>query len=71
MDGLQADYGERITFYHVDTDDPAQRQVSDRFGVWGHSQYVLLDGEGAILHQWNGYLQGSEVSAVFEAVLAR
>lgn len=71
MDGLQATYGEQIAFYHVDIDDRAQTELSRPFGVWRRSQYILLDSEGNILHEWNGYLRQDEVSHVLEGALAQ
>jgi thioredoxin-related protein len=71
VDGLQAKYGEQIAFYHVDIDERAQTEISRPFGVWRRSQYVLLDPEGNVLQEWNGYLQQEEVSHVLEAALAQ
>ena len=71
MDGLQAYFGGQIAFYHVDTDDSIQVNASRPFGVYRHSQYVLLDGQGKVLHEWNGYLRPEEVRQTIETLLAQ
>jgi hypothetical protein len=71
VDGLQAYFGGQIEFYHVDTDDSIQVKASRPFGVYRHSQYVLLDGQGNVLHEWNGYLRPDEVSQTIESSLAQ
>ena len=71
MDGLQATYGEQIAFFHVDVDDRAQVEVSRPFGVWRRSQYVLLDSEGNVLQEWNGYLKADEVGQPLDAALSQ
>ena len=69
MDGLQENFGDRIDFYHIDTDDPGQRQFGRQFGVFRHTQYVLVDGEGNILHEWNGYLDQIAVAVALDSAL--
>ena len=71
MDGLLANFGEQIDFYHINTDNPRELQTSRKYGVYRYSQYVLLDTNGKILHQWDGYLDQIEVALVLEADLAK
>lgn len=70
MDGLEVNFGQQIDFYHVNTDNPRELQVSRQFGVHRYSQYVLLDRDGEILRQWFGYLDQIEVALALEAELA-
>jgi hypothetical protein len=69
VDGLQANFGDRINFYHIDTDDARQLQTGRKFGLFRHTQYILVDGEGEVLGEWNGYLNQEEVAIALDAVL--
>jgi len=71
VDGLQGYFGGQIDFYHVDTDDSIQVKASRPFGVYSHSQYVLLDGQGNVLQEWNGYLRPEEGVQTIESLLAQ
>ena len=55
----------------VMNEERAQIEISRLFGVWRRSQYVLLDTQGNVLQEWNGYLRGDEVSDALEAALAQ
>jgi len=66
---LQANFGDRIGFYHIDTDDPRQRQIARAFGLFRHTQYVLVDGEGNTLQEWNGYLDQEEIAIALDAAI--
>ena len=70
VDGLQANFGAQIDFYHINTDNPRELQASRRYGVHRYSQYVLIDANGEMLHQWFGHLDQIEVALVLEAELA-
>ena len=69
MDGLQANFGDQIEFLHIDTDNSRERQIGRRLGVFRHTQYVLVDGEGNILGEWNGYLNQEAVAIALDAAL--
>ena len=69
MDRLQANFGAQIDFYHIDTDDVRQLQAGRKLGLFRHTQYILVDGEGEILGEWNGYLNQEEVAIVLDAAL--
>ena len=69
VDGLQANFGADIDFYHINTDDPKEVQASRKYGVHRFSQYALIDTEGKVLHQWFGHLDKIAVALVLEAEL--
>jgi len=69
VDGLQANFGDQIDFLHIDTDDSKQRQAGRQFGLFRHTQYILVDGQGEILREWNGYLNQEEVAVALDAAL--
>lgn len=62
MNGLTADFGERIDFINLNIDDPNTLPARDRFGFTDRSQYTLIDSAGNIVHQWFGPLNIDEVS---------
>ena len=71
MDGLQANFGEQIDFLHIDVDDVRQRQIGQKLGVFRHTQYILLNGEGDIVGEWNGYLNQEEVAIALDSALTK
>ena len=71
VDGLQANFGSKIDFYHINTDNPREVQASRKYGVNRYSQYVLIDANGKTLHQWFGHLDQILVALVIEAELMK
>ncbi len=70
MNGLTADFGERIDFINLNIDDPNTRPARDRFGFTDRSQYALIDSAGNIVEQWFGPLNIDVVSAYLSNYLA-
>lgn len=59
-----------VLILHIDTDDSRQRQIGRRFGLFRYTKYVLANGEGEILTQWNGYLNLEEVAVAIDEFLS-
>jgi thiol:disulfide interchange protein len=70
VNGLTADFGERIDFIHLNIDDPTTMPARERFGFNDRSQYALLDSAGNIVEKWFGPLNIDEVSAYLGNYLA-
>ena len=47
----------------------SESQIGQKLGAFRHTQYVLIDGEGDILAEWNGYLNQEQVAIVMDAAL--
>lgn len=70
MNGLAADFGERIDFIHLNIDDPISQPARQRFGFTDRSQYTLIDSAGNIVQQWFGPLNIDMVSTYLSNYLA-
>jgi hypothetical protein len=70
VNGLSADFGERIDFIHLNIDDPNTKPARDRFGFSDRSQYALVDSAGNIVEKWFGPLNIDVVSAYLSNYLA-
>lgn len=66
MNGLEGKYRGRLTFVYLDIDDKANKPFKEALDYKYQPHFFLLNGEGKILHQWNGFTLVEE----FEAVLA-
>jgi thioredoxin 1 len=65
MNGLEGEYKGRITFIYLNIDDPVNRPFKEALGYKYQPHIFLIDGEGKIIHQWEGFSPVED----FEAVL--
>jgi len=52
--GLEAEYGDRMGFVYINVDDPQTLDIKRALEFEYMPYFVLLDGNGTILKQWNG-----------------
>jgi len=52
--GLEAEYGDRMGFVYINVDDPQTLDIKRALVFEYMPYFVLLDGDGTILKQWNG-----------------
>ena len=64
--GLEAEWGERINFVYLDIDDPATEPVKRQLGYRVQPHMFLIDGEGKVLQQWLGYVEGETLESALE-----
>ncbi|UCG25442.1 MAG: hypothetical protein JSW55_05470 [Chloroflexota bacterium] len=50
-------------------DDARERQIGQKLGVFRHTQYVLINDDGDIVAEWNGYLNQEQVAIAIDAAL--
>ncbi len=67
--GLEAEYVDRMNFVYLDIDNPANSTFKKQLGYRVQPHIFLLDGRGAILEQWLGYVSEADLRAAFEAAL--
>jgi hypothetical protein len=67
--GLEAQYGDRITFTYLDIDDPATADLKDALRFRYQPQLVLLSGDGTILQTWIGAPDPQELEASLQTSL--
>ncbi|HET7011886.1 MAG TPA: hypothetical protein VFI11_14000 [Anaerolineales bacterium] len=65
MHGLENAWGDRIRFVYLDIDDPRNDAFKSALGYQYQPHLFLLDGEGKVLRQWVGFVDGSELEAAF------
>jgi hypothetical protein len=64
--GLEDIWGNRIRFVYLDIDDPRNDAFKSALGYQYQPHLFLLDGEGGIVQQWVGFVEGSELEAAFQ-----
>jgi thioredoxin 1 len=69
VDGLEADYGDRIAFQRVNVDEDDGRAAAEIFRVRGHPAIVVLDADGRVVWSRVGVLSRRNVAEVLESVL--
>jgi thiol-disulfide isomerase/thioredoxin len=67
--GLENIYGEQVNFVYLDRDDQATLPLQEQLGYIYQPHFFLLDGQGEILGQWRGYVDGDLLQqALVEAI---
>lgn len=67
---LEADYWGRVDFVYLDRDDPANREVMNRYEFAYQPYFVLIDADGAALQRWLGRVSEDDLRAALDAVLS-
>ena len=65
---LEIKYSAKIRFVYLDIDNSANDAVKLTLGYKSPPQLFLLDGQGNILNQWNGYVSEEELEAALTAL---
>lgn len=63
--GLEAQYAGRIEFVYLDADDNRTQEFQRALGFRYQPEFYLLDGQGAVLQKWVGYVTQEEFERVF------
>jgi hypothetical protein len=66
--GLEAEWGGQVNFVYLDIDDPATEPFKRQLGYRVQPHMFLLDGEGRVLEQWLGYVEGETLEAALQDV---
>ena len=61
MNGLEADFGDEITFIRLDVDDESTLPLREQYNLVQRSQYLLLAPDGTEIMRWFGPLQEAEM----------
>jgi hypothetical protein len=68
---LEDKYDDKVMFFHLDVDMPAEDEARQKVGITGRSQYYLLDSNGEIAARWFGPITFEEVSAEIDMLLSQ
>ncbi len=69
VNGLEAEYGERIAFQHLDVDEPEGRLAARAYQVRGHPTIIMIDPQGDILWKRPGVLSREEIVNAVETAI--
>ena len=69
MDGLEAEWGERVRVVRLNAMERENLAILSRWGVRFMPTYVLLDSDGHELWRSIGSINAREVQAVIEVLL--
>jgi len=61
--GLEQRWDGRVVFVYLDIDDPRTDEFKRQLGYLYQPHLFLLDGEGEILQQWVGFVEGAQLEA--------
>ena len=67
--GLEAEYGDQVTFVYLDIDDPATTPFKSQLGYIYQPHFFMLDGQGNVLQQWVGMTTEAELEAALLAAI--
>lgn len=70
VNGLQAEYADRVVFEQRNVATPEGARLQERYGLRGHPAYVLVDSRGQVSWQGVGQVPESELRMRIQALLA-
>jgi thioredoxin-like negative regulator of GroEL len=70
VDGLEADYGDRVAFQHLNADEDDGRAAAQTYRVRGHPAIVVLNPQGDVVWSRLGVQPREVVASALESVLA-
>jgi thiol-disulfide isomerase/thioredoxin len=69
LSGLEAQYGDEMNFIYLDIDDPANQGFIQELDFRQEPHFFLLDGDGAVLREWIGYVDAQDFIDAIEGAL--
>jgi thiol-disulfide isomerase/thioredoxin len=67
--GLEDQYESHMNFVYLDIDDPDNETFQEALGYRTQPHFFLLDPNGVVLLQWQGYVSVEEFRRAFDAAL--
>jgi hypothetical protein len=66
--GLEQRWGSKVGFVYLDIDDPRTAPFKRALGYQYQPHILLLDGDGAIVRQWVGFVKEADLQEALESV---
>jgi thioredoxin-related protein len=66
--GLEVKWNQEIDFVYLDIDDSRTSEFKRALGYRYQPHIFLLDGNGTVLEQWVGYVEGEVLEEAFRRV---
>jgi thioredoxin-like negative regulator of GroEL len=70
VDGLEAEYGNRVAFQRLNADEDDGRAAAQTYRVRGHPAIVVLNPKGDVIWSRVGVQRREVVTSALESVLA-
>ena len=70
VDGLEADYGDRVAFQRLNTDEDDGRVAAQTYRLRGHPAVVVINAQGEVVWARLGVQPQDVVASALESVLA-
>lgn len=67
---LEEAYTGQVDFIFLDSDNPANQSVKERFRYVAHPHTLLIAPDGSIIHQWYGHNSEADFRAEIDKYLA-
>lgn len=67
--GLEQKYAGQINFVYLDIDDPETALFKRELGYRVQPHLFLLDGDGSVLREWLGFVDGAELNQALASVV--
>ena len=69
VDGLEAEYGDRVAFQRLNVDDDDGRIAAQHYRMRGHPAIVVINAQGNVVWSRVGVQPGEVVASALESVL--
>ena len=69
VDGLEADYGDRVAFQRLNADENDGREAAQTYRVRGHPAIVVINAQGDVVWSRLGVQPREVVASALESVL--
>jgi len=69
VDGLEAEYGDRVAFQRLNVDDDDGRIAAQHYRMRGHPAIVVINAQGNVVWSRVGVQPGDVVASALESVL--
>lgn len=63
VSGLQKKYGDRVAFAGVDFYNGGNTNLAQKYEVFGHPTFVVLDKKGQLVDRFSGYTEEADLEA--------
>ncbi len=69
MHGLEEKWGDQVNFVYLDIEDSRTDSFKRQLGYNYQPHFFLLDGQGQVIGQWIGYVQGEQLQRAMHQAL--
>jgi thioredoxin-like negative regulator of GroEL len=71
VNGLEAEYGEQMTFTRLNVDEPANQEIQQQYRLRGHPSVAIINANGEIVQTFVGVQSAETVRPIIEQAVSR